>query len=156
MKCDACGTESDFDAGFVRQPAAVGRRAKNVCPACWVKRTNVRLAWYLPSMTIGTAFGYAADQISPAGSAPGRLLMYVCGTALFTVFTIIPHELGHAVVARALGWRVYQMVIGVGKSVFKRRWLGTLFDMRMLPLAGATLTVPRDIRWFRLKMFLMV
>src|SRR5437879_4095536 len=145
MKCDACGSESDFDAGFVKQRAAVGRPAKNVCPACWVKRSNLRSAWFLPTMAIGLALGYLAERRAPYS---GLLLIYLCGTMLFAVFTIIPHEMGHAAVARALGWRVYQIVIGVGKSVFKWRWFGTLFDLRTLPLAGATLTVPKDTRWF--------
>jgi tetratricopeptide (TPR) repeat protein len=84
------------------------------------------------------------------------MFMNVAGVGLFTVLTIIPHELGHVFAARALGWRVHQVVIGVGKPLFKRRVWGILFDIRTLPVAGGTLLVPNDMRAYRLKKFLVI
>src|SRR3954466_10274879 len=126
MKCDACGSESDFDAGFIKQPEALGGPAKNFCAVCWVKRSNLRRAWFLPMLMVAAAFGYAEDKVALYGSESGRLLMNIAVIGLFTVLTIIPHELGHAMMGRAVGWRVQQVVIGVGKSLFKRRWVGIL------------------------------
>src|SRR4051794_10316288 len=110
MKCDACGSESDFDAGFVKRRATFGRRAKGFCPVCWVKRGNLHLAWFLPMLLLATALGYVREQITPGS---GSLLMNVGVVGLFTVLTIIPHELGHVIGGRLAGWRVLQVVIGV-------------------------------------------
>jgi Flp pilus assembly protein TadD len=104
------------------------------------------------------AFGIGAflfDWLVP-GTFPGQLLLDLFLLVLFVILSMLPHELGHAVVARALGWRVYQIVIGVGKSLFKWRWFGILFDVRSIPLAGATWIAPKDTRWFRVKRFLSV
>lgn len=156
MKCDVCGVESDFDAGFVKQPAAVGRFAKTLCPGCWVKRSNFRRAWFLPSLVIAGAFGYVANRLLPGGSFLGHVLTNICFIGVFVVLTILPHELGHAIVARAVGWRVYQIVIGIGKPLLKRRWFGVLVDIRTLPIAGATWIAPKNTRWYRLKRFVTI
>ncbi len=155
MKCDSCGTESDFDAAFVKQPGPVGRPAKNLCPACWVKQRNNRHAWFLPSLILGALGGYLIEQLRP-DSDMGPLAMNVCIAGLFVVLTIVPHELGHVAAARLLGWRVHQVVIGVGKSLWKRRWFGILFDVRTIPVAGATWIAPDDIDSYRLKRFLSI
>jgi Tfp pilus assembly protein PilF len=102
------------------------------------------------------AFGYVVNKSAPGGSELGRLLMNIAGVGLFTILTIIPHEFGHVFAARVLGWRVHQVVIGVGKLLFKRRLWGILFDFRTLPLAGATLIAPKDMRAYRLKKFLVI
>jgi len=86
----------------------------------------------------------------------GQILLSVFLVGLFLVFSIVPHELGHAIVARAVGWRVYQIVIGIGKPLFKRRWFGILFDIRTIPIGGVTWMTPKDTRWFRTKRFLAV
>jgi tetratricopeptide (TPR) repeat protein len=97
-----------------------------------------------------------ADKSTPGGSELGRLLMNIAVVGLFTVLTIIPHELGHVIAGRALGWRVSQVVIGVGQPIFKRRWWGILFDFRTLPLSGATWLTPNNMRSYRLKKFLVI
>jgi tetratricopeptide (TPR) repeat protein len=156
MRCDACGIESDFDAGFVKQRTGVAHQEKSFCADCWVKRGNFRRGWFLPVLLFAAAFGYVTDKSTAGGSDLGRLIMNIAGVGLFTILTIIPHELGHVVAARALGWHVYQVVIGMGPQFFKRRWFGILFDFRTLPVAGGTWLVPKDMRVYRLKRFLII
>jgi len=153
MKCEVCGAESDFAAAFVRERKTFRRSRRTVCPACWVRRDNTQQLWVLLTLPAAGAFGYIADLIAPGG-AVGTLFLSLFFIGLFLILSIVPHELGHALVARALGWRVYQIVIGVGKPLFKRRWAGILFEIRAVPLAGATWMIPKDTRWFRAKRFL--
>ena len=50
---------------------------------------------------------------------------------LFHVFGIlgtVPHELGHALAARALNLHLFQVVVGVGKKLFECRILGVLVE----------------------------
>lgn len=155
MKCDICGTESDFDAAFVKEHNAFRLSRRTVCPACWVRRGNARQSWFLLALSAAGVFGYVFDLIAPEEFVGGFLLnLFFIG--LFLILSILPHELGHAMVARALGWRVYQIVIGVGNPIFKRRWSGILFDIRAIPLSGATWMLPKDTRWYRAKRFLAV
>ena len=57
--------------------------------------------------------------------------------------------------ARLLGWRVFAVVIGLGKQVFKFNLFGIIFSFHWLPIAGVTQAAPRDTRWFRMKRFLV-
>lgn len=99
--------------------------------------------------------GFALHELTP-GSVLGDALIRVFLIVACLIFAILPHELAHAVTARALGWRVYQVVIGLGKTWWKRRWLGVLFDWRAVPVVGVTWTAPRKPRAFRIKSFLIV
>src|ERR1051325_4897201 len=148
MKCDVCGAESDFDAAFVKERKAFRSSIRTVCPACWIRRGDTRQLWVLLTLPAAGALGFISDLIAPGGVV-GSMLLGLFFIGLFLILSIIPHELGHAMVARLLGWRVYQIVIGVGKTLFKRRWSGILFDLRAVPLCGATWMIPKDTRWFR-------
>jgi len=155
MKCDVCGAESDFDAAFVKERKAFRPSRRTVCPACWIRRGDTRQLWVLLTLPAAGALGFISDLIAPGGVV-GSLLLGLFFIGLFLILSIIPHELGHGMVARLLGWRVYQIVIGVGKTLFKRRWSGILFELRAVPLCGATWMIPKDTRWFRPKRFLAV
>ncbi len=151
MKCDLCGTESNFDAAFVKNP----RSPKTLCPQCWVRRGQTRQIWFLVALLIAGVSGFSFKLLAPESPGAGVLLnFFMIGVSV--IVSIVPHELGHAIVARALGWKVYQIVIGLGKPLFKRRWYGILFEFRSIPVAGATFMTPTDTRWFRSKFFLSV
>lgn len=99
--------------------------------------------------------GYLFKNFNPGGFA-GGFLVNLALIQIFLILSIVPHELGHALSARALGWRVYQITIGAGKQLWKARWGNTLIDLRLIPLSGATFMVPNDMSLFRLKLFLSV
>jgi len=155
MKCDLCGTQSEFDAAFTKQRRSFSLQTRNICPTCWAKQNSSRNLRFLFAIPVLGMCGYVLGRLTP-GSFFGDFLLDLSIVGVFMVLTIIPHELGHALAARALGWRVYQITIGVGNTIWKRRWNGTLVDVRSLPIAGATFMVPEDTRWFRLKFFLAI
>lgn len=76
-------------------------------------------------------------------------------SALFFVLAWWPllflHELGHALVARALGWRVEKFVIGWGKVLKEFTFAGAKCEFRMFPITGFVLPRPRDVSHARLK-----
>jgi hypothetical protein len=145
--------ESEFDAAFVKQGKAF--RPKHLCPGCWVRRNNRSGSWFLLSILVAGVGAFILHQIHP-GALAGRLLLELSLVGLFLILAILPHELGHAIAARALGWNVHQIVIGLGRPLFKWRCLGILLDVRAIPIAGATWMTPKDTRWFRVKRFLAV
>ena len=62
----------------------------------------------------------------------------------------ILHELGHALMARAFGWRVIEISVGIGRRVAHFQVGETQVDLRLWPLAGHVLPVPRSVEGARL------
>jgi len=72
----------------------------------------------------------------------------------FGILGTIPHELGHALAARALHLHVFQVVVGVSKKLFECRLLGVLVEFRTIPYGGYTLALPVDGQHFRIRHFI--
>jgi hypothetical protein len=81
--------------------------------------------------------------------SPGKLSM------LFVVLAWLPmlviHELGHALVARLVGWDVIEVVIGYGPELARFRLGRTLVALRAVPIEGHVLPTPRARKHARLK-----
>ena len=71
-------------------------------------------------------------------------------SALLVVLFWIPllalHEVGHAVVAHLLGWRVGQIVIGAGKAIGRFRVGSARVEVRFFPFEGFVRCVPTKLR----------
>jgi tetratricopeptide (TPR) repeat protein len=76
---------------------------------------------------------------------------YVC-----LAISIVPHEFGHFLAARWLGLRVFRVVIGRGRTLFKGRILDAEVDLKLYPFSGAILAAHREMRGYRWKQFLFV
>jgi membrane-associated protease RseP (regulator of RpoE activity) len=57
-------------------------------------------------------------------------------TLLYLAFALITHELGHYLVAKALGFKVSQFHIGMGWELFKFNTGETEFLFKIAPFAG--------------------
>src|SRR5664279_1533100 len=110
MKCDACGMESDFEAGFIKERKSFQTTQRTLCSACWMRRRQTFEGWYQLVVLIGGIIGYLLLWRNP-WSAIGRLFTTLFLMDGFLILTIIPHELGHAITGRLLGWRVFAVVI---------------------------------------------
>lgn len=49
---------------------------------------------------------------------------------------VFVHELGHFLMAKRAGVKVYEFAIGFGKAIFQRKWGETLYSIRLIPLGG--------------------
>lgn len=81
--------------------------------------------------------------------APGKLAGLLIG--LFWFPLLILHESGHAVVASLLDWHVGLVVIGMGRQVTSFRIGSALVIIRLIPVEGFVLPVPRNLRSPQLK-----
>ncbi len=90
--------------------------------------------------------GFAVDVFASfAWVKAGALIMFVAWVGLIGV-----HEVGHALVAAMLGWRVCRIVIGMGKPVLRFRVAGVPIQLCRYPVGGHVVPAPRDIagaRW---------
>lgn len=68
---------------------------------------------------------------------------------------LIIHEFGHALVAKALGWRVELVSIGTGKLLTTRRIFGMPTEFRAIPLSGFAVPRPTDLIQPQFKSFLI-
>lgn len=71
------------------------------------------------------------------------------------VLLLAIHEFGHALTARALGWRVELVSLGFGQVRRKLHILGMKVEIRTLPLSGFVRPRPLDLISPRLKNFLI-
>ncbi|MFA9373239.1 MAG: RIP metalloprotease RseP [Poseidonibacter sp.] len=61
------------------------------------------------------------------------------GTITFLLvlsFLVFFHELGHFLAARYFGVKVHVFSIGFGKQLFKKEWMGTTWQLALIPLGG--------------------
>ena len=74
---------------------------------------------------------------------------------LFWAPMLILHELGHAVAARLLGWRVREIVIGFGRDLWQWQSGETRVRIKLAPVEGYVLPAPRDAKNIRVKSMLI-
>jgi hypothetical protein len=70
---------------------------------------------------------------------------------LFWIPLLVIHESGHALMASLLGWRVIQVVIGMGRPLWMFRVGGAVVEVRAVPVEGFVRPVPVNLHWPRLK-----
>ena len=64
---------------------------------------------------------------------------------------LVVHEAGHGIVAAILGWHVPLIVIGMGRPILVFRLGSTVVEVRVLPLEGFVVPLPKNLRAVRWK-----
>ena len=106
-------------------------------------------------MLIPGLMGTFCIYITPlAGIGWLFLNLFIFNIAL--MLSILPHEFGHAFVARYFGWRVFKIYLGLGKTLFKTIFFGFETEFRAIPLGGLVLAAPHETSHYRAKLFTLV
>lgn len=155
VSCDICGVKSDTGEAFkkARNPFTLKTRVR--CPACWSGEQlsfSRTLLWALGGLAVAGGFLVWARP----DNNTGWFLLNIFLFGLFKMFMIIPHELGHAFVARLLGVRVFKVIVGYGRTIHTCRALGFSWEVKELPMGGLTVALSSSSRYFRLKRFLVI
>ena len=74
---------------------------------------------------------------------------------VFWVPMLVVHELGHALAAKLLGWRVREIVIGFGRDLWQFRVGNTVVKLKLVPVEGYVLPAPREATSVRVKSLLI-
>jgi hypothetical protein len=61
---------------------------------------------------------------------------------LLQYLLVVPHEMGHALTGRALGFSDIRILIGAGKPLFDFEWLGFHWLINRVPFGGLTYVRP--------------
>jgi hypothetical protein len=124
---------------------------RKFCPPCWKRRDEANERIYLITYL---CLGLLGIVLASMNSQWGFLLLTFFLFHVFGILGTVPHELGHALAARALNLHVFQVVVGVGKKLFDFRILGVLVEFRTIPYGGYTLALPLDAQRFRSRHFI--
>jgi hypothetical protein len=122
---------------------------------CWEKQQHSSIGWNIGTWALILVGGIALVLLAP-GPSMGWMFINLTCFRLFNVLTIIPHELGHAFVARTLGLRVFRIIIGTGRPWFRTRMFGFDTEFKTLFLGGATVAAHRCVARYRRRQFLFV
>jgi hypothetical protein len=66
------------------------------------------------------------------------------------------HEFAHGFAARAVGFRVFRIIIGAGRTWWHGNLLGFDVEAKVFPLSGVAIATPRDLRGVYWKQFLFI
>lgn len=129
-KCARCGSISTL-GDFYR-----GAPPRAVCPRCQPgsQARSSALSWaFLGFIMIVTAVVFRPFFPS------GHYIMANTAISLGLVYLlVIPHELCHALATRLAGGQVFEIRIGVGQTVWSRRFGDLVVSLSRYPLSGAT------------------
>ncbi len=90
---------------------------------------------------------FSADLLSPY--EPRKLAFPLL--LLFWIPALVVHECGHALVAKLVGWRVSEMVLGIGPELMRFQVGETRVVLRALLMEGYILPAPKSPEPARLK-----
>jgi tetratricopeptide (TPR) repeat protein len=150
IACDKCGIKTEIPEALFKRRKSFRRSFRTECPQCYAKAQlsvlRKNLLWSLVYGVVGLAIVLIwPDRMS------GWLLLNLFFFQLSFIASILPHEFGHAFAARWLGFRVFTVYVGYGKTLFAKNLLGFRTEFRAIPLGGFVLATPTDANWFRLK-----
>ncbi|HUF61500.1 MAG TPA: site-2 protease family protein [Verrucomicrobiales bacterium] len=90
---------------------------------------------------------FAAEVVSSPANAKVAVLAFFLAWAPLLVL----HELGHALAAVSVGWRVSEITLGFGRELWRFSVAGTLVRIKFLPVEGYVRPSPRTPGWVRWK-----
>jgi len=136
-RCDICGVEALEGQEFAEESLPF-RRSKRYCPNCHGRLTyRICLYWYSAALVLGLGgLGFAWATGRSLLAAPG---VWIALVLLFQWAMLVPHELGHALAARLLGYGQIRILIGSGKPIFTAELLGIRWLFNAVPFGGLTL-----------------
>ena len=155
IACDKCGVKTELPEAFFKQRRSFRRSFRTECPHCSAKSQLAglqrSLLWSLACGVIGLVLVLTMPE-----RMSGWLLLNLFLFELFAVISILPHEFGHAFAARWLGFRVFRVYVGYGRTLFTRNLFGFRTEFRSIPLGGFTLATPTDALWFRSRQLVFI
>jgi tetratricopeptide (TPR) repeat protein len=150
--CRVCGATTDAAESFVTRQRAFRKSPETWCPLCWQKRAaSSGLGVLVVTGALGV-LGLLCLCLLPARSL-GLFLLNAFFFQLSVMLSMAIHASAHAYAGHRLGWRIFMVPLGLGKTVFKGKVFGFETVLRAIPWCGLVAAAPRDTAHYRLKLF---
>jgi len=150
-KCVTCGTTSRSGEGYLT------RRGRSYCPVCNQRRMAKWARWSMLAIPLGMLCSWrlTSSRLVPnsqLGWAGVNFYWYI----VFGFMVVLPHELGHALSARLLGCRIFQVSVGIGPLLGKVPFLGGTLLLHGYPHGGHTIALDNREKGFRMRAWIHV
>lgn len=154
-KCTRCGMESRLSQKQAQEVQANRLPPKYLCPSCKAAKhlqdQGAALAIFAGVGVVGLVL-VCINRDFP----PGWWFLNLFLFQLAIVITIVPHELGHALMARWLGFEVFEVIIGFGRKLWEGKIAGFPIIVNSIPAGGLARTSPKDTRHVRRRFFAII
>lgn len=154
-KCDRCGAESNLDNAFFKAPKSFSQKILTYCPDCWTARQHSESKWGI-ILSLATGPLGLLFLLTDTHAGLGWFLINLTLCEVFIWLAIVPHELAHAVVGRAVGMKVFRIYLGSGKTWFTSRVAGFDCEFKPLPTGGLVVAAHRTLDHLRARHFAFV
>jgi tetratricopeptide (TPR) repeat protein len=150
VRCSRCGIVSSQPEFLRDVRRSFSSRVFKVCPRCIEKkqhRDRGRHLWMFLAAAVG---GLISVSLAPHS----QLSWFLLNFAWFDVclwLTFVPHEFAHAFVARAVGFRVFRVILGSGRTWWRGKVFGFDVEARTYLLEGVVIAAPCDTHGVRRK-----
>jgi hypothetical protein len=152
-KCAICGIESEIEEAFlpVRKPHSSDKIF--YCPACWEKGSTRHGKSYLTAYIIVLVGGLVWVMASHQNEL-AWLIFQIGLFGGFTALVVVPHELGHVFAAFITKAKVFQVTIGLGRTLYNRDFWGIEWKFCAIPICGFSIIGISNRRFYRTRSFL--
>jgi tetratricopeptide (TPR) repeat protein len=151
FECDRCKRTSTIEAVFIRKKRLDGSLSSSRCFECESRsQVNSLLVLY----TFLLIFAWIDFNLAP-GSWIGNFSLYLFWGLLTSIPLLVLHELAHALAALLLGFRVFAIHLGMGKTLLSTRFLDVTWVIHPAPISAVTILAGPDMPYYRLRIFII-
>jgi hypothetical protein len=151
--CTRCGLSTTLPQLLSKRSRSFRLSASRdlACPRCIASsRAKFRFAILCMYGLVAIGFALSSSPTNPWSSDPLSPMRLLAQMAVLEPIMMAMHELSHAAVGWAVGFRVFGIELGTGPDV-ARCWLGDfLFHVHLVPVGGICYASPKKtvgIRW---------
>jgi Flp pilus assembly protein TadD len=137
--CTQCRVSSPLCSAFQR----IGRGKNEEAQ----RQSQMRLISFAFLLVLGSSVAALGKTTNP-----GWLLINLALVTFMAWLTILPHEAGHAFVAKLVGLGVDRIVLGIGRKLGTFMFFKVPIEIHLYPAGGLTLLEVRDLPHFRWKL----
>jgi hypothetical protein len=139
IQCNDCGATTEVQDSFFNQRRLFGASFRTFCPLCWNKQQLSNQKWnYLFSLLL-SILGLLLLVVKP-DSKLGYIFINLFLLHVIDICSNLLHELAHAWTGRKLGFRIFKISIGRGKTIYKCNLFGFEIEFNSIPVMGLVLT----------------